>query len=401
VIIWLNGTFGAGKTTTGRRLAERLANARHFDPEEVGYLLRETLGDHEFRDFQDLAPWRELVPVVTESVARFTGQHLIAVQTVLREDYWRELTEGFERTRLDIFHVLLHVDSDVLVQRIKADTVEARACQWRLDHVSDYEKARPWMEAAADLILDTTDVPAAEVAELIAVEAEQRMAQSVALRGGIWLQAVAERARDQEPVAGQRGVEGALAPRPVFQRAGRRVHALMGRVNGFDLAPRDIQVELDAGAAEWPGLVGQELRLRRAEEDLRARQGHAGQRIAAVGRGLELELPAGPGKDGGRPVRVLGRQDRCEHDRRLRPTYCRRQEVCPIAGCLPVSVVIREVFIKNQPQVFADGAGGGSCDEFLSGSAGHRVGLVRRGRQRGRPGAGGAARRALPAAGDH
>ncbi len=32
VIIWLNGTFGAGKTTTARQLASRLANARHFDP---------------------------------------------------------------------------------------------------------------------------------------------------------------------------------------------------------------------------------------------------------------------------------------------------------------------------------------------------------------------------------
>ena len=99
VIIWLNGTFGAGKTTTGMRLAGRLANARLFDPEEVGYLLMRTLEDHEFRDFQDLAPWRELVPVFTEKIALFTGQHLIAVQTVLREEYWQELTAGFERTR--------------------------------------------------------------------------------------------------------------------------------------------------------------------------------------------------------------------------------------------------------------------------------------------------------------
>jgi shikimate kinase len=178
VIIWLNGTFGAGKTTAGRRLAGRLANARHFDPEEVGYLLMRTLEDHEFRDFQDLAPWRELVPVFTERIARFTGQHLIAVQTVLREDYWQELAVGFERTPLDIFHVLLHVDSDVLAERIKADEVDAGACQWRLDHISDYEKARPWMESAADLVIDATRLPAGEVAERIAVEAEQRMAEA-------------------------------------------------------------------------------------------------------------------------------------------------------------------------------------------------------------------------------
>jgi hypothetical protein len=319
VIIWLNGTFGAGKTTTGVQLAERLANARLFDPEEVGYLLMRTLEDHEFRDFQDLAPWRELVPVFTEKIALFTGQHLIAVQTVLREEYWQELTAGFERTGLDIFHVLLHVDSDVLAERIKADDDLAVACQWRLDHISDYEKARPWMESAADLVINATHLPAAEVAGRIAVEAEQRLAGASSLGGGIRGHAVAERACDQEPVTAQRNVEGTLPPRPVLERARRRLHRLMGAVDGFDLPPRHVDVKLDPGAAEWPGLFGEELRLRRAEEDFRARQGHAGQRIAAVRRRLKLKLPAGAAEYGRCPVRVLSRQNRSQHDRRLRP----------------------------------------------------------------------------------
>lgn len=267
MIIWLNGTFGAGKTTTAGYLAERLANARLFDPEEVGYLLRETLGDHEFRDFQDLPPWRELVPVVTENIARFTGQHLIAVQSVLREDYWRELTQGFRRARLDIFHVLLHVDSGVLAERIKADDVAARACQWRLDHIDDYERARPWMESTADLVIDSTCLPVADVGERIAVEAEKRMAGAVSLCGGVLLGGVAERACDQEPVAAQRGVEGTFPPRPVLQRARRGVHGLMGVMDGFDLPPGHVNVELDAGTAERPRILGQELRPGRAEED--------------------------------------------------------------------------------------------------------------------------------------
>jgi AAA domain len=204
VIIWVNGTFGAGKTTTARQLAGRLANARPFDPEQVGYLLMRTLEDHEFGDFQDLAPWRELVPVFTEKIARFTGQHLIAVQTVLREDYWQELTAGFERTPLEVFHVLLHVDSDVLAERIKADEVEAAACQWRLDHIGDYEKSRAWMESAADLVIDATHLPVADVGERIAVEADKRMTRAPSLRGGICLHPVAERGRHQEPVAAQR-----------------------------------------------------------------------------------------------------------------------------------------------------------------------------------------------------
>ncbi len=176
MIIWLNGTFGAGKTTTARQLAGRLANARPFDPELVGYLLMAALSDHEFKDFQDLSPWRELVPVFTEKIAAFTGQHLIAVQTVLREDYWRELTQGFRRTPLTILHVLLHVDSGVLAERIKADEVEATARQWRLDHIGDYEQARPWMQSAADLVIDTTHLPVADVAERIAVAVEKRIA---------------------------------------------------------------------------------------------------------------------------------------------------------------------------------------------------------------------------------
>ena len=178
MIIWLNGTFGAGKSTTARRLADRLRNARHFDPELVGYLLMAALSDHEFSDFQDLPPWRELVPVFTEKIAGFTGQHLIAAQTVLREDYWRELTQGFGRTPLDIFHVLLHVDSDVLAERIEADELEAKARQWRLDHISDYEKSRRWMQAAADLVIDATNLPVTDVAERIAAAAEKRTASS-------------------------------------------------------------------------------------------------------------------------------------------------------------------------------------------------------------------------------
>ena len=178
MIIWLNGTFGAGKTTTAKHLVGRLKNARHFDPEQVGYLLRTELADHEFADFQDLPPWRELVPVFTQTIAEFTGQHLIAVQTVLREDYWRELTQGFVRTGLDVFHVLLHVDLGVLAERIKADEVDVGACQWRLNHISEYEQSLAWMKSAADLVVDTTNQPAADVADLIAAKVERLVASS-------------------------------------------------------------------------------------------------------------------------------------------------------------------------------------------------------------------------------
>lgn len=168
MIIWLNGTFGAGKTSTAIELEPLLPGARKFDPEWVGYMLKANLGDLEFTDFQQLAPWRTLVPVVIGEVADLTGQHLIVVQSVLVESYWRELRAGLDRLSLPVFHVLLHADTHVLTQRIRADEIEPRACQWRLDHLAEYAAARPWIETAADLVVDSTHLSAAEVAAVVA-----------------------------------------------------------------------------------------------------------------------------------------------------------------------------------------------------------------------------------------
>ena len=41
--------------------------------EWVGYLLVNNLADYEFSDFQQLSPWRTLVPVVADEIVRFTG----------------------------------------------------------------------------------------------------------------------------------------------------------------------------------------------------------------------------------------------------------------------------------------------------------------------------------------
>ena len=39
MIIWINGTFGAGKTTAAYELQKRVKNSFVFDPERFGYVL--------------------------------------------------------------------------------------------------------------------------------------------------------------------------------------------------------------------------------------------------------------------------------------------------------------------------------------------------------------------------
>ena len=60
MIIWLNGAFGAGKTTAAYELHRRLAGSLVYDPEEVGYFLRRSAPCFRTPDFQDLPLWRAL-----------------------------------------------------------------------------------------------------------------------------------------------------------------------------------------------------------------------------------------------------------------------------------------------------------------------------------------------------
>jgi len=88
VIVWLNGAFGAGKTTTAHRLRALVPGSRLFDPETVGYMLGPNLADRPVSDFQDWPPWRPLVTATAIELARYTSQHLIAPQTVLARRPW-------------------------------------------------------------------------------------------------------------------------------------------------------------------------------------------------------------------------------------------------------------------------------------------------------------------------
>lgn len=167
-IIWLNGTFGAGKTTTSAELCRVLPGAHVFDTEHVGFMLRHVLAEAApVRDFQEWPPWRTLAVESIAQVQRFLGGPLIVPQTVIVEAYWAEVQGGLARRGLPVRHFVLHADSAVLTRRIEQDTVETGARQWRLDHLAEYEAALPWLRGAGTVV-DTTGVPPREVARRIA-----------------------------------------------------------------------------------------------------------------------------------------------------------------------------------------------------------------------------------------
>ncbi|MGW8430085.1 AAA family ATPase [Curtobacterium citreum] len=168
MIVWINGTHGAGKTTTARLLQPLLPDARVLDPEKIGEVLmdvRPPLPDH--GDFQHWDPWRPLVVETATRLLDHVGGTLVLPQTILVEAYWREIADGFAARGVPVRHVVLDADQDTLRARIEGDTVVGYSL-FRMSRLAPYaEAARTWLHDAAQVVSTVGRAPE-EVAREIA-----------------------------------------------------------------------------------------------------------------------------------------------------------------------------------------------------------------------------------------
>ncbi|HEV7976383.1 AAA family ATPase [Amycolatopsis sp.] len=174
MIVWLNGTFGAGKTTTASELVKLLPRSRIFDSEQVGYMLRHVLPEPP-GDFQHLPPWRPLVCATIVQVLRHVGGILVTPQTVLVQEYANEIFDGLADEGVKVHHFVLHADQSELVRRIEEDRSEHQSArEWRLDHLDPYQAALPWLRKSATVVDTTGKSPhqaAVEIDRLVSLNA--------------------------------------------------------------------------------------------------------------------------------------------------------------------------------------------------------------------------------------
>jgi hypothetical protein len=213
VIIWLNGTFGVGKTTTADRLAALIPDGRVFDPETVGTMLRANLADRPVTDFQDWPPWPPLVAAALIEITRMTGQNVVAPQTVLKREHLDQVLVPLRVAGLEVFQVLLDADEAVLRSRIEGSD---EAMAWRLDHLDEYKAARPWMVEMADLVVDTVASTPPQIARrILAGLPDLKPGPDAAKADGAKADAAkADAAKDDGPKASGSKADGAKAAAP-------------------------------------------------------------------------------------------------------------------------------------------------------------------------------------------
>ncbi|MQY10792.1 hypothetical protein SRB5_09050 [Streptomyces sp. RB5] len=168
MIVWINGTHGAGKTTTSALVQQLLPGSRVFDAEKVGETLMDiSPGLPATDNFQHWPPWRQLVVETAHRVLEYTGGTLVMPMTVLVEEYWREISAGLDRHAIPVRHFVLHADQGTLRARIENDGIMGPS-PFRLKYLEPYAQAsRAWLHGEAEVV-DTTHLTPGQAARRVA-----------------------------------------------------------------------------------------------------------------------------------------------------------------------------------------------------------------------------------------
>ncbi|MEU9119010.1 NUDIX domain-containing protein [Streptomyces sp. NPDC048506] len=177
MIVWLNGTFGAGKTSTAHELLDLLPGSTLYDPELIGTGLRLMLPAkrlEEVDDYQDLPSWRRMVVDTAAALLTEVPGPLVTPMTLLRQDYRDEIFGALAARRIPVRHILLHAEETILRQRIahRAEQpgdpgTQESTRRWSLEHLGLYADALAWLTDDAHVV-DTTRLTPRQAAERVA-----------------------------------------------------------------------------------------------------------------------------------------------------------------------------------------------------------------------------------------
>lgn len=136
MIIWINGSFGVGKTTAAEKLKEKIDKSIIYDPEKIGMFLSNTLPTKE-DDFQDYKLWRTINYEMLKNL--YTEFEVIIVpMTITNLQYYNEIVGGLERDGINIKHFILIASKENIISRLNA---RGNSTEWAYMQVDRCDKA--------------------------------------------------------------------------------------------------------------------------------------------------------------------------------------------------------------------------------------------------------------------
>jgi hypothetical protein len=164
-IIWLNGPFGVGKSSTARALRERAPHSVVVNPEIVGWIIRRTIGLIRRGDYQTKWSWRAVTLFLAIQTQRFADPVIIPM-SILSPTRMSGLLEDLRSRHAVVHHIVLDAPADVLEERIRADDADRPAKAWRDRSATMYLANRDALMGLGATI-DTTGLDSVQIAEAI------------------------------------------------------------------------------------------------------------------------------------------------------------------------------------------------------------------------------------------
>lgn len=149
MIVWVNGAFGSGKSTLVGELSPRWPELLVYDPEMVGYVLREIV-EVPTGDFQDLRLWRRQVTELAVGLIEEYRRPLLVPMTLVNPRYVGEIFGALNDAGIDVHHFFLKVSREVLEQRIDGRSFTP-------DDPEQDEKVRRWCKDKIGLCMAAAD----------------------------------------------------------------------------------------------------------------------------------------------------------------------------------------------------------------------------------------------------
>lgn len=120
MIIWINGTFGSGKTTTAYELQKRIPNSIVYDPERFGFVLMANVPkEMALDDFQDYPLWRDSNYALLKQIADGYFGIIIVPMTLTNETYFNEIIGKLRNNGVHVNHFTLTASSTTIKKRLR------------------------------------------------------------------------------------------------------------------------------------------------------------------------------------------------------------------------------------------------------------------------------------------
>ncbi|MGW3344926.1 AAA family ATPase [Nonomuraea rubra] len=119
MLVWINGTFGVGKTQTASELHRRLPGSVVCDPEHVGLGLHRMTPPALRSDFQLHPAWRQGVFEVLDLVLGKQQGVVIAPMTLTEPAYYDEILGRLREAGHEVRHFALLADRETVLARLR------------------------------------------------------------------------------------------------------------------------------------------------------------------------------------------------------------------------------------------------------------------------------------------